>query len=134
MVTSACLPSLGPIVTFISAELVQLFKRKSTHERGFKLLMSMLPTFVTGEISGPSILPLTRNPSWGDGPNPLLDSIPNVEAEAVAPNLAELEAEVNNCTVPELDAEGAGPYLVEIGTAVLAEEMGTVEWALELES
>ena len=96
--------------------------------------MSMLPAFATGEPSGPPILPLTRNPSWGDGPNPMLDSVPIVEAEVEAPNLAELEAEVNNSSVPELDAEAAGPYLVEIGTAVLPEEMETVEWALELES
>lgn len=41
---------------------------------------------------------------------------------------------MNHSSIPELDAEAVGPYLVEIGTAVLAEEMETVEWALELES
>lgn len=84
--------------------------------------MSMLPAFKTAAPSGPPILPLKRNPSWGDGPNPMLDSVPIVEAE------------VNNSRVPELDAEAPGPHILEIGTAVLAEEMETVERALELES
>ena len=41
---------------------------------------------------------------------------------------------MNNSRVPELDAEAPGPHILEIGTAVLAEEMETVERALELES
>ncbi|KAF6238430.1 hypothetical protein HO173_003397 [Letharia columbiana] len=106
----ACLPSLGPILTFLFAKFAQLRKRKSTHKRGSKLLKDILPVF-KGAAS-PPITRSARYSSWSDGPNPMLDSLPIVEAEA-------------NPRVPELGAEAPGPHILE---------METSERALELES
>lgn len=39
----ACLPSLGPIVSYISKLLKRLSKRKNTHRRGSQVLMNILP-------------------------------------------------------------------------------------------
>ena len=102
-------------------------KRKSTHKRGSKLLEDMLPVFKGAAL--PPIVPSARNPSWNDGPNPMLDSLPIVEAEA-------------NPRVRQLDAEAPGPHVLEVGTVVPASEMGiaepsskeTSERTLEMES
>ena len=94
-------------------------KRKSTHKRGSKLLEVMLPVFK--EAASPPVIPLERKPSWNDGPNPMLDSIPIVEAEA------------NPC-VRELDAEAPGPHVLEMETVMPASEMGTAESASEMET
>ena len=88
----------------------------------------MLPVF-RAAVSSPA-LPLVREPSWNDGPNPMLDSSPIAEVEA-------------NPRIRELDAEAPGPHILEMGTVdpisktdtmepVL--EMETVERAMELES
>lgn len=94
-------------------------KRKSTHKRGSKLLKDMLPVFK--EAASPPIIPLARNPSWNDGPNPMLDSLQIVEAEA-------------NPRVLELDAEAAGPHVLEMETVVPASEMEAAEPASEMET
>ena len=94
-------------------------KRKSTHKRGSKLPKDMLPVF-KGAAS-PLIIPSMRNPSWNHEPNPMLDSLPVVEAEAVPRS-------------PELEAEAPGPHVLEMETAEHASEMETSEHALELES
>ena len=115
----ACLPSLGPIITFISTKIAQIRQRKSTHKRGSKLLRDMLPVF---RVAVPSpTLPPTREPSWSDGPNPMLDSLPIVEAEA-------------NPRIRELDAEAPGPHILEMGTLVPTSELGTKEPAWEMET
>ena len=93
-------------------------KRKNTHKRGSELLKDMLPVFK--EAVSPPIIPPARKPSWNDGPNPMLDSIPVVEAEA-------------NPRVGELDAEAPGPHILEMESMVPASEMGTLERALESE-
>ena len=94
-------------------------KRKSTHKRGSKLLEDMLPVFKGGAL--PPIVPSARDSSWNDGPNPMLDSLPIVEAEA-------------NPRVRQLDAEAPGPHVLEVETVVPASEMGTAEPASEMES
>lgn len=62
------------------------------------------------------------NPSLDDGPIPMLNSSTIVEVEA------------NNLRVRELDAEAPGPHIQEIGPAVPAEELETVESTLEIET
>ena len=96
----ACLPSLRPILSFISAKFKQLRKHESTHKRGSKLLMDMLPA---GKSPSSPVLPLSRKQSWNDGQHPMPDSSAVVEVEAMNPR------------TPELDAEAPGPHILEIG-------------------
>lgn len=63
--------------------------------------MDMLPARKPPSLS---VLPISRKQSWGDGPNPMLDSSTIVEMEAKNPR------------APELDAEAPGPHILEIGT------------------
>lgn len=82
--------------------------------------MEILPVFKSAAPSS-SILPLVREPNWNDGPNPMLDSSPILEADA-------------NPRVLELDAESPGPQILEIETVVPALEIETLERVLELEA
>ena len=92
-------------------------KRKSTHKRGSKLLKDMLPVFK--RATSPPIIPTARIPSWDHEPNPLLDSLSIVEAEA-------------NPRVRELDAEAPGPHVLEMEVMVPTWEMETTESILEI--
>lgn len=114
----ACLPSLGPILPFVSEKLKLLRNRKSTHKRGSQLLMDILPA--RKPASSP-ILPLSRKQSWSDGPNPMLDSSTIVEMEAKNPR------------APELDAEAPGPHILEIGTLEPVLKMESRRSTAELE-
>ena len=105
----ACLPSLRPILSFISDKLKLLRLRKSTHKRGSKLLMDMLPVRKQAE----PISPISSRQSWNDEPHPMLDSSVFTEIDS------------NALRAPELDAEAPGPHVLEVET---------VEPALELES
>ena len=114
----ACLPSLGPIVSYISKQLDRLRKRKNTHKRGTQLLMHILPA---GRPASLPVPPLSRKPSWNDGPNPMLDSSAIVEAEA------------RNPQAPELDAEAPGPHILKIETLESVLEMESQRPVAELE-
>ena len=70
--------------------------------------------------ASPPTLPTARKPSWGDGPNPILDSTTIMEVEA-------------SPRIRELDAEAPGPHILEIETVVPTLEVETVEPALEIE-
>lgn len=72
--------------------------------------MDMLPARKTASLP---VLPLLRSKggSWGDGPNPMLDSA------------AILEMEARNPKAPELDAEAPGPQIVEAETMETILEM-----------
>ncbi|KAM0799831.1 hypothetical protein BDR22DRAFT_822202 [Usnea florida] len=115
----ACLPSLGPIITFLFAKVAQLRKRKSTHERGSKLLKDTLPIY-EGAASSP-VTRSARHSSWSDGPNPVLDLLPTVEAEA-------------NPHVPESGAETPGQHVLEMETMESVSAMETSGRSLGLES
>lgn len=97
----ACLPSLGPVLPFVSEKLKLLRNRRSTHKRGSQLLMDMLPA---RKSASPPVLPLSRQQSLSDEPIPMLDSSIIVEMAAKHPR------------APELDAEAPGPHILEIGT------------------
>ncbi|KAM0798769.1 hypothetical protein BDR22DRAFT_934515 [Usnea florida] len=114
----ACLPSLGPIVSYVSKQIHRLRKRKTTHKRGTQLLMDMLPA---GRPVSLPVPPLSRKPSWSDGPNPMLDSS------------AILEVEARNPQAPELDAEAPGPHILEIETLEPVLEMESQRPLAELE-
>lgn len=116
--SSACLPSLGPVLSFISEKLELLRKRKSTHKRGFNFLMGLLPA---SKSAPTSVIPLSRRQSWSDGPNPMLDSSAIVEAEA------------RNARAPELEADAPGPHTLEIGTVESILEMYSQRPTGELE-
>lgn len=116
--SSACLPSLGTILSFISKKLELLRKRKSTHKTGIKLLMDMLPARKSAPAS---VLALSRRQSWNDGPNLMLDSSAIVEAEA------------RNARAPELEAGAPGPHTLEIGTVESRLEMYSQRPTGELE-
>ena len=79
----------------------------------------MLPVF-KATASSP-VLPSARKPSWNDGPNPILDSLPTFEAEA-------------NPRVAELDAEGHGPHVLEMDSMVPVSEMEAVVPASEMDT
>lgn len=113
----ACLPSLRPILSFISGKLKLLRKRKSTHKRGSKLLMDMLP--VRKSVS--PVSPLSRRQSWNNEPYPMLDSSVVTELEA------------NTLRAPELDAEAPGPHVLEIETVEPVLEMAYQRQIAELE-
>ncbi|KAF6237360.1 hypothetical protein HO173_004250 [Letharia columbiana] len=95
-VVCACLPSLRPIVAFISDKFKQLCKRKSTHTKGLKLLMGTLRPSDTA-----TVLPLSSKKSWDDGHHPILDSSFVVEMEAIAPHF---EAKAPGRWVSEVEA------------------------------
>ncbi|KAM0799244.1 hypothetical protein BDR22DRAFT_324926 [Usnea florida] len=113
----ACLPSLRPILSFISDKLKLLRDRKSTHKRGSKLLMDMLPV---GKPASP-VSPVSSRQSWNVEPHPLLDSSIVTELEANTPR------------APELDAEAPGSHILEIETVEPALEMGSLRHIAELE-
>ena len=110
MFALACLPCFPPIPLIISEKFEALRKRKrnNPHKRGSKLLMNML---LARKSALPPVLSVSRRHSWGDGPNPMLDST------------AILEVEARNPRAPELDAEAPGPHIVEAETVETILEM-----------
>lgn len=101
----------------MSDKLKLLRDRKSTHKRGSKLLMEMLPVRKAASAVSSS----SSRQSWNDEPNPMLDSSIVTEMEA------------NTLRVPELDAEAPGPHVLEIETVEPALEMGSQRQIAELE-
>ena len=80
--------------------------------------MDMLPP---GRPALLPVPPLSRNQSWNDGPNPMLDSSDIIEVEA------------RNPQAPELDAEAPGPHILEIETLEPVLEMESQRPLAELE-
>ena len=101
----------------MSDKLKLLRDRKSTHKRGSKLLMDMLPVRKPASPASP----LSSRQSWNGEPHPMLDSSIVTEMEA------------NTVRAPELDAEAPGPHVLEIETVEPALEMGSQRQIAELE-
>ena len=116
--TTACLPSLRPILSLISEKLRLLRQRNNHRKRGSELLMDMLPA---RKPASEPVLPLSRRHSWNDGPNPMLDSS------------TVLEMESRTQKAPELDAEAPGPHILEIETTEPVLEMESQRYIAELE-
>ena len=65
----ACLPSLGPVTTFVSDKLRQLPARKSTRKHNVGSLAK-----ASRKVDAPIVLRLSKIESWDDGPRSTLDS------------------------------------------------------------
>ncbi len=91
--------------------------RKSTHKRGSKLLMDMLPVHKPAS----PVSPVSSRQTWNYEPHPMLDSSMVTEIEA------------NILRAPELDAEAPGPHILEIETVEPELEMESQRQIAELE-
>ena len=101
--------------------------------------MDMLPARKAAPLS---VSPRSRQQSWNDGPNPMLDSSTVVEVEANNPRKPELDAEAPGSHVLEmesqipfaqLDADAPGPHKLEIETLEPVLEMESQRPLAELE-
>ena len=101
----------------MSDKLKLLRDRKSTHKRGSKLLMDMLPVRKPASPASP----LSSRQSWKVEPHPMLDSSIVKELEANTPR------------APELDAEAPDSHILEIQTVEPALEMESQRHVAELE-
>ena len=101
----------------MSDKLKLLRDRKSTHKRGTKLLMDMLPV---RNLASP-VSPLSSRQSWNNEPHPALESSFVTDMEA------------HTLRAPELDAEAPGPHVLEIETVEPALEMESQGQIAELE-
>ena len=91
----ACLPSLRPILSFISEKVTALVNRKSQHKRGPALLMDMLPQRRRQDAPA-SLLPFSRNRSQ----NSSIKGDPQIQAH----NATVTEVEANEQALPEMQA------------------------------
>ena len=67
--TLACLPSLGPVITFVSDKFRQLRASKSMRENNVGSLAK-----ASRKVDAPIVLPLSKIESWDNGPRSTLDS------------------------------------------------------------
>ena len=103
---SGCLPSLGPVLSFITGKIIALHNRMSRHKKGRELLMDMLPHHGTTKKSVVLAPTLDRSE----------ESTRDVERQtlyrAYDPQIKEMEA--GQAIMPEMEAAESRQSVAEM--------------------